>query len=339
MSTKAMNEGLILQYGMCSFLFLWKPTMEPPSSPPLPNQHPPQKKTQQQPCTEDRRTKQKPTLKVLIHLRDSLGRPRTVLCQTMGKLVTLQKFCVTATVSSRFTTTCHQPPGTNTVSPGFCRISSWGATQNKHVTSLWPWRTCDNLSLSHSPTNLTPPTSLWPWRTCDNLSLSHSHSPTNLTPPTSFWPWRTCDNLSLSLTHPPTWHHPRLSGPEEPVTISLSLSLTHQPDTTHVFLALKNLWQSLSLSHSPTNLTPPTSFWPWRTCDNLSLSHSPTHQPDTTNPFSLSLSLTHKLYVLVVNVEYLCVKDAADFDVVAASKAAPAAEGLWGAQLFPGWPF
>ena len=49
----------------------------------------------------------------------------TVLCHTTGKLVTLAKFCVTATVSSRLRTTCHHPPGMNTVSPGFCRISSW----------------------------------------------------------------------------------------------------------------------------------------------------------------------------------------------------------------------
>lgn len=61
---------------------------------------------------------------VLNHLRESFGRPRTVLCQTMGKLVTLLKFCVTATVSVRFTTTCHHPLGTKTVSPGFCKISS-----------------------------------------------------------------------------------------------------------------------------------------------------------------------------------------------------------------------
>lgn len=60
------------------------------------------------------------------HLRDSFGRPRTVLCHTTGKLVLLQKFWVIATVSSRLRTTCHQPPGTNTVSPGFCRISSCG---------------------------------------------------------------------------------------------------------------------------------------------------------------------------------------------------------------------
>lgn len=47
----------------------------------------------------------------------------TVLCHTTGKFVREQKFCVTAIVSSRFKTTCHQPPGTKTVSPGFCKIS------------------------------------------------------------------------------------------------------------------------------------------------------------------------------------------------------------------------
>ena len=48
----------------------------------------------------------------------------TVLCHTTGKLVTLAKFCVTATVLSRLSTTCHHPPGMKTVSPGFWRISS-----------------------------------------------------------------------------------------------------------------------------------------------------------------------------------------------------------------------
>jgi len=64
-------------------------------------------------CTSSRQT-----CKVRSHCRESFGRPRTVLCHTMGKLVMLQKFCVTATVLSRLITTCHQPPGTNTVSPG-----------------------------------------------------------------------------------------------------------------------------------------------------------------------------------------------------------------------------
>lgn len=63
------------------------------------------------------------SLSTRSHLRESFGRPRTVLCHTIGKLVLLQKFCVMATVSSRLRTTCHQPPGTYTVSPGFCRIS------------------------------------------------------------------------------------------------------------------------------------------------------------------------------------------------------------------------
>lgn len=44
------------------------------------------------------------------HFLDSLGRPRTVLCHTMGKLVLLAKFWVTAMVVSRFRTTCHHPP-------------------------------------------------------------------------------------------------------------------------------------------------------------------------------------------------------------------------------------
>lgn len=42
----------------------------------------------------------------------------TVLCQTMLKLTGEQKFCVTAIVVSKFITTCHHPPGMNTVSPG-----------------------------------------------------------------------------------------------------------------------------------------------------------------------------------------------------------------------------
>ena len=51
------------------------------------------------------------------HLCDNLGRPFTVFNQTVGKLVTDAKFCVTAIVSSRFSTRCHHPPGTKTVSP------------------------------------------------------------------------------------------------------------------------------------------------------------------------------------------------------------------------------
>ena len=41
-----------------------------------------------------------------------------VRSQTDSKLERLQKFCVTATAVSRLRTTCHQPPGTNMVSPG-----------------------------------------------------------------------------------------------------------------------------------------------------------------------------------------------------------------------------
>ena len=65
------------------------------------------------------------TFKALYHFFESFGLPRTVLCQTTGKLVTEEKFWVTAMVTSRFTTTCHQPLGTKTVSPGHWRISSW----------------------------------------------------------------------------------------------------------------------------------------------------------------------------------------------------------------------
>lgn len=61
--------------------------------------------------------------KILYHFLDSFGLPLTVLCQTTGKLVLLAKFWVMAMVVSRLRTTCHQPPGTKTVSPGFCKIS------------------------------------------------------------------------------------------------------------------------------------------------------------------------------------------------------------------------
>lgn len=64
------------------------------------------------------------TFSTLYHFLDSLGLPLTVLCHTIGKFTTLQKFWVTAMVLSKFRTTCHQPPGTNTVSPGPWRISS-----------------------------------------------------------------------------------------------------------------------------------------------------------------------------------------------------------------------
>lgn len=46
------------------------------------------------------------TFRTLNHFFDNFGRPRTVLCQTIGKFVLLQKFCVTAIVSSKFKTTC-----------------------------------------------------------------------------------------------------------------------------------------------------------------------------------------------------------------------------------------
>lgn len=62
-------------------------------------------------------------LRTWYHLTDKFGLPRTVLCQTMGKFVVEQKFWVTATVVSKFSTTCHHPPGIKTVSPGLCRIS------------------------------------------------------------------------------------------------------------------------------------------------------------------------------------------------------------------------
>ena len=44
--------------------------------------------------------------KTLYHFLLSFGRPRTVLCQTIGKLVLDAKFCVTAMVVSKFKTTC-----------------------------------------------------------------------------------------------------------------------------------------------------------------------------------------------------------------------------------------
>lgn len=60
----------------------------------------------------------------LYHLLESFGLPLTVLCQTTLKLTGEQKFCVTAIVESKLTTTCHHPPGMKTVSPGQWRISS-----------------------------------------------------------------------------------------------------------------------------------------------------------------------------------------------------------------------
>jgi len=74
-----------------------------------------------------------PTFRVESHLQDSFGRPRTVLCHTTGKLVTLQKFWVTATVQSRLITTCHQPAGTNTVSPACWTSSSYSHHTEAHT--------------------------------------------------------------------------------------------------------------------------------------------------------------------------------------------------------------
>lgn len=70
------------------------------------------------------------TFRTLYHFLDNFGLPRRVLCQTTWKLPRLQKFWVIATVLSRLSTTCHQPDGTKTVSPGFCRISSWRRNKN-----------------------------------------------------------------------------------------------------------------------------------------------------------------------------------------------------------------
>lgn len=64
------------------------------------------------------------SLKTRSHFLESFGRPRTVLCHTTGKFVQEQKFCVIAMVLSRLMTTCHHPPGTNTVSPGCCTSSN-----------------------------------------------------------------------------------------------------------------------------------------------------------------------------------------------------------------------
>ena len=64
------------------------------------------------------------TFSAWYHLVDSFGLPLTVLVQTKGKFVILQKFCVTAILLSRFNTTCHHPHGTKTVSPGHCSISN-----------------------------------------------------------------------------------------------------------------------------------------------------------------------------------------------------------------------
>ena len=47
-----------------------------------------------------------PTCSALYQRLLSFGLPLTVLCHTMGKLVLEQKFCVTAMVVSRLSTTC-----------------------------------------------------------------------------------------------------------------------------------------------------------------------------------------------------------------------------------------
>lgn len=52
------------------------------------------------------------------HFFESLGLLLELFSHTIGKLIVLTKFCVIATVSVIFKTTCHQPDGTKTVSPG-----------------------------------------------------------------------------------------------------------------------------------------------------------------------------------------------------------------------------
>lgn len=63
-----------------------------------------------------------------------------VLCHTTLKLTGEQKFWVTAIVASKLMTTCHQPPGINTVSPGQWRISSFSGNRNSYFAwqnKLW----------------------------------------------------------------------------------------------------------------------------------------------------------------------------------------------------------
>lgn len=57
------------------------------------------------------------------HFFDNFGRLLTVLCHTIGKFDVLTKFWVTAMVSVTLSTTCHQPEGTNMISPGRCKTS------------------------------------------------------------------------------------------------------------------------------------------------------------------------------------------------------------------------
>jgi len=104
----------------------------------------------------------KQTCRVRNHLWESFGRPRTVLCHTAGKLVMLQKFCVTPIVLSRLMTTCHQPPGTNTVSPGCWSISIYNHNMTILIVISAKWTEwtgeiyCDALIIFH----LSPPSPL-----------------------------------------------------------------------------------------------------------------------------------------------------------------------------------
>lgn len=53
----------------------------------------------------------------------NFGLPANVLRRTRSKFTLEQKFWVKATVSVKFRTTCHHPPGTNMTSPGYCTAS------------------------------------------------------------------------------------------------------------------------------------------------------------------------------------------------------------------------
>mmetsp|Transcript_57407 Transcript_57407/g.131779 ORF Transcript_57407/g.131779 Transcript_57407/m.131779 type:complete len:283 (+) Transcript_57407:695-1543(+) len=64
------------------------------------------------------------SLSCSLNFCDIFGRDLRARSHTESKFVREQKFCVTATVTSRLSTTCHQPPGTNIVSPGRCMIVS-----------------------------------------------------------------------------------------------------------------------------------------------------------------------------------------------------------------------
>mmetsp|Transcript_3905 Transcript_3905/g.15079 ORF Transcript_3905/g.15079 Transcript_3905/m.15079 type:complete len:202 (-) Transcript_3905:882-1487(-) len=65
------------------------------------------------------------------HLADIFGRARRVMRHTASNRAEVEKFCVTAMVWSRFSTACHQPSGTNMISPG-CWMTSMGGGN--------PWR-------------------------------------------------------------------------------------------------------------------------------------------------------------------------------------------------------